>query len=145
MERRLFLAATLASLGARSAGGADLVPVVASFSVLADMTRQIGGPYVNVDSLVGPDGDVHVYEPTPRDLRRVKAARMLVRNGLQLEGWMDRLTEAAGFAGTVVVAANKVMPRTMHEAGGAITVDPHAWQDPRNAVLYVQAIGSGLA
>ena len=119
--------------------------VIASFSILADLVRQIGGDAVAVASLVGPDGDAHVFEPRPKDLRMLLAAGVLVRNGLGLEGWMDRLTETAGFKGTVVVAADKVMPRTMKEESGAIATDPHAWQDPRNTVLYVEAIAAGLA
>jgi zinc/manganese transport system substrate-binding protein len=124
---------------------AEPIKVVASFSILADLVRQIGGNAVSVEALVGPDGDAHVYQPRPQDLRMVMAAKLLVRNGLGLEGWMDRLTGAAGFKGTVVVAAEKVTPRTMKEAGGAIATDPHAWQDPANAMLYVQAIAGGLA
>lgn len=143
MHRRLLLGTiSLAPFAARAAGK---LRVVASFSILADLTRQVGGEAVTVEALVGPDRDVHVYEPRPRDLRLLMAASMLVRNGLGLEGWMDRLTGAADFKGTVVVAANKVTPRTMQEAGGAIATDPHAWQDPRNAILYVQAIAAGLA
>lgn len=146
MDRRRFLAAAaLASLGTRSAAGAQAIPIVASFSVLADLTREVGASHVSVESLVGPNGDVHVYEPTPRDLRAVMRARVLVRNGLGLEGWMDRLTGASGFKGTVVVAAEKVVPRTMKAEGGAVTIDPHAWQDPQNGVLYVAAIAAGLA
>ncbi len=118
--------------------------VVASFSILTDLVRQIGGDAVTVETFVGPDGDVHVYEPRPKDLRTLLAAGLLVRNGLGLEGWMDRLTQAAGFKGRVVVAAEKVVPRTMKENGGTIATDPHAWQDPRNAMLYVQAIADGL-
>jgi zinc/manganese transport system substrate-binding protein len=100
---------------------------------------------VSVDSFVGPDGDAHVYDPRQKDLRTLLAAGLLVRNGLGLEGWMDRLTGAAGFKGKVVIAAESVTPRTMREASGAIATDPHAWQDPRNAILYVQAIATGLA
>jgi zinc/manganese transport system substrate-binding protein len=143
MRRRSFIAALgLAPFAARAAGP---LRVVASFSILGDLTRQVGGNGVAVETLVGPDGDVHVYEPRPKDLRRLMAASVLVRNGLGLEGWMDRLTEAAGFKGKVVVAASSVTPRTMQENGGALTTDPHAWQDPRNGVLYVQAIAAGLA
>ncbi len=118
--------------------------VVASFSILADLVRHVGGDTVAVEALVGPNGDAHVYEPRPKDLRTLLAAGLLVRNGLGLEGWMDRLTQAAGFTGRVVVAAEKIVPRTMTENGGTIATDPHAWQDPRNAVLYVQAITDGL-
>jgi zinc/manganese transport system substrate-binding protein len=143
MRRRSFIAALgLAPFAARAAG---TLRVVASFSILGDLTRQVGGNGVAVETLVGPDGDVHVYEPRPKDLRRLMAASVLVRNGLGLEGWMDRLTGAAGFQGKVVVASDKVTPRTMKEAGGAIATDPHAWQDPGNAILYVRAIADGLA
>jgi zinc/manganese transport system substrate-binding protein len=143
MDRRCFLAALgLAPFAARAAGP---LRVVATFSILGDLTRQVGGDAVSVEALVGPDGDVHVYEPRPKDLRTLLAAGVLVRNGLGLEGWMDRLTGAAGFKGTVVVAAAKVTPRTMKEDGGAIATDPHAWQDPANAILYVQAISAGLS
>ncbi|HBK08852.1 MAG TPA: ABC transporter substrate-binding protein [Acetobacteraceae bacterium] len=142
MLRRTFLAG-LTSIPAAARAAAP-VRVVASFSILADLVRQVGGDAVAVESLVGPDGDAHVYEPRPKDLRTLLAAGLLVRNGLGLEGWMDRLTESAGFKGRVVVAAEKVVPRTMNENGGVLATDPHAWQDPRNAVLYVQAITEGL-
>lgn len=142
MRRRIFLAG-LASLPT-VAQAAPAIRVLASFSILADLVRQVGSEAVEVDSLVGPNGDVHMYEPRPKDLRTLLAAKLLVRNGLGLEGWMDRLTQAAGFQGRVVVAAEKVVPRTMKEDSGAIATDPHAWQDPRNAVLYVQAITQGL-
>jgi zinc/manganese transport system substrate-binding protein len=88
---------------------------------------------------------VHVYEPRPKDLRTLMSAGLLVRNGLGLEGWMDRLTGAAAFKGKIVLAADKVTPRTMKLESGAIATDPHAWQNPRNAVLYVRAIAEGLA
>jgi zinc/manganese transport system substrate-binding protein len=152
MDRRSLVSAlALAPLavGAASrpfaATAAEAATVVASFSILGDLVRQVGGNAVRVESLVGPDEDVHVYDPRPKDLRTLLAARLLVRNGLGLEGWMDRLTDAARFKGTVVVAAEKVTPRTMREGGGVFATDPHAWQDPRNTVLYVQAIADGLA
>jgi zinc/manganese transport system substrate-binding protein len=138
-------AAVSVSLAPLVARAAAPVRVVASFSILGDLTRQVGGDAVHVDALVGPDGDVHVYEPRPKDLRTLMAAGLLVRNGLGLEGWMDRLTGAAGFKGHVVVAAEKVTPRTMKLDGGTVSTDPHAWQDPANAILYVQAIVDGLA
>jgi zinc/manganese transport system substrate-binding protein len=151
MMRRRSLIATFIPCSAAALGLAPFVaraacplPVVASFSILADLARQVGGEFVSVDTLVGPDGDVHVYEPRPRDLRTLMASRLLIRNGLGLEGWMDRLTGAAGFKGGVVVAAGQVIARTMNENSGAIAVDPHAWQDPQNAILYVQAITHGL-
>ncbi|MEA2791611.1 MAG: zinc/manganese transport system substrate-binding protein [Acetobacteraceae bacterium] len=143
MRRRSLIAALgLAPIMARAA---PRLRVVASFSILADLTRQVGGDAVSVEALVGPDGDVHVYDPRPKDLRTLMAASVLVRNGLGLEGWMDRLTAAAGFKGKVVFAAERVTARTMKQDSGAIATDPHAWQNPQNAVLYVQAIADRLA
>jgi zinc/manganese transport system substrate-binding protein len=145
MDRRTFIVSLgLTSLVPFAARAAEPVPVVASFSILADMVRQIGGAAVAVTPLVGPDADAHVYSPRPKDLRTLMAARLLVQNGLGLEGWMVRLIGAAGFKGRVVTVAEKVAPRTMVEAGGAAATDPHAWQDPRNALLYVQTITDGL-
>jgi zinc/manganese transport system substrate-binding protein len=146
MRRRTLIASLgLAGVARFAARAAGPLPVVASFSILADMVRQIGGQAVAVTALVGPDEDVHIYDPRPRDLRTLTEAAVLVRNGLGLEGWMVRLTGSAAFKGLIVTAAGKVVPRTMTETAGAIATDPHAWQDPRNGVLYVQAIADGLA
>jgi zinc/manganese transport system substrate-binding protein len=146
MHRRTLLAAlplTLAGLpGAR---GTPSLRVVATFSVLADMVQTVAGPLAAVTSLVRPDGDVHMYEPRPADVRAVMAAGVLVRNGLGLEGWMARLTKAAAFRGITVTAAETVTPRIVRAESGAMATDPHAWQDPRNAELYVAAIAQGLA
>jgi zinc/manganese transport system substrate-binding protein len=147
MRRRSLIAALgMTPLGMAPLAARAAIPlrVVASFSILADLTRQIGGSAVSVEALVGPDGDVHVYDPRPKDLRTLMQAALLVRNGLGLEGWMDRLTGAAAFKGKVVAAAERVIPRTMKEGGGTIATDPHAWQDPRNAILYVRSITEGL-
>lgn len=142
MRRRTFLAALATAPLAARAGSP--IRVVASFSILADLTQQVGGQDVHVDALVGPDQDVHIYDPRPKDLRTLTEAALLVSNGLGLEGWMDRLTGAADFKGRIVVAAEKVTPRTMKDDGGALATDPHAWQDPRNGILYVHAIADGL-
>ncbi|MEM6634492.1 MAG: zinc ABC transporter substrate-binding protein [Pseudomonadota bacterium] len=82
--------------------------VVASFSILGDMVEQIGGDNVSVTTLVGPDGDAHVYQPTPADARSVSDADVLFVNGLEFEGWLERLAEAASFDGTLVVATTGV-------------------------------------
>ena len=86
------------------------IPVVATFSVLGDMTKRIGGEHVAVTTLVGPDGDAHVYQPTPADARAVSEATILVANGLQFEGWLDRLIDASDFDGMRVVATDGIEP-----------------------------------
>ena len=84
------------------------MPVVATFSILGDMVKRIGGEHVAVTTLVGPDGDTHVYQPTPADARAVSEATILVVNGLQFEGWLDRLIDASDFRGIRVVATEGI-------------------------------------
>src|ERR1700728_3541456 len=69
----------------------DRLNVVASFSILGDFVRNVGGDRVNVTTLVGPDGDVHVYTPPPADAQKVAGAQLLIINGFGLEGWLPRL------------------------------------------------------
>ncbi|KAJ54238.1 ABC transporter substrate-binding protein [Actibacterium mucosum KCTC 23349] len=83
-------------------------PVVATFSILGDMVQRIGGEHIALTTLVGPDGDAHVYQPTPRDAAAVAAAEVLFVNGLEFEGWLERLAEAAPFQGEIVVATNGI-------------------------------------
>jgi len=91
------------------------VPVVATFSILGDMVQRIGGDEVNVTTLVGRNGDTHVYQPTPADAKAVKQASLMFTNGLQFEGWLDRLAESAEFNGTIVVTTDGLDPIAMEE------------------------------
>ena len=148
MRRRSFLYAALIAplllvpVAAHAADGR--LKVVASFSILADIVKNVGGDRVAVTTLVGPDGDAHVFEPTPADAKAVAAAAVVVVNGLGLEGWMERLIQASGYQGPVAVASKGVNSRTMDEDGTAVT-DPHAWQDLGNGRLYVDNIAAALA
>ncbi len=142
MRRRdLILAVTAAPLVARAE---QPLAVVASFSVLGDIVRQIGGDAVAVRTLVPPDGDAHTYQPRPSDLLAIRSARVVVLNGLGIDKWMDRLLASAGGNAVRVTATAAVAVRHMSEDGKTI-VDPHAWQDPRNGALYARAIADGLA
>lgn len=136
------------------------VKAVASFSILGDMVREVGGDRVQVTTLVGPDGDAHVYQPTPADAKSVAAAKIVFVNGLGFEGWMDRLIKSASFKGPVVVATKGVKPLTMAEEDGHGhdhdkhgkaekehehgEIDPHAWQSLKNGEVYVRNIAEGL-
>ena len=84
------------------------IPVVATFSILGNMVAEIGGEHVNVTTLVGPDGDAHVYQPTPKDARSVSEAELMFMNGLEFEGWLERLVKAASFDGSLVVATDGI-------------------------------------
>jgi zinc/manganese transport system substrate-binding protein len=115
------------------------LPVVASFSILGDFVREVGGDAVAVDVIVGPDGDAHVYEPTPADARKISEAKLVFVNGLGFEGWLDRLVTAANGKARIVVASAGIKPRGLE--GGP---DPHAWQDVANARRYVETIRDAL-
>lgn len=113
--------------------------IVASFSILADLISNVGGPSVAVHALVGPNADAHAFEPTPADAKRVANADLVVVNGLNFEGWMPRLLQAAGYRGRLLVATENIVPRRVHGVP-----DPHAWQDLANARVYVDNIRAAL-
>jgi zinc/manganese transport system substrate-binding protein len=114
--------------------------VVASFSIIGDFVRNVGGERVDLTTLVGSDGDVHVYSPTPADASKVADAKLLVINGFGLEGWLPRLLQASGSKATIVTATKGIAPL---KAGS--DTDPHAWQSVVNAEKYVANIADALA
>jgi len=119
------------------------LPVVATFSIVADLARNVGGDRIEVISLVGPNGDAHVYQPSPEDAKNLNAAKLILVNGLGLEGWLDRLIKASGATAPIVVATRGIAPRKMEE-DGKIGLDPHAWQSIPNAEIYVGNIRDAL-
>jgi zinc/manganese transport system substrate-binding protein len=139
LNRRALLLAFALALACSAARADDRLPVVASFSILGDLVRQVGGERVAVTTIVGANGDAHVYEPTPEDGRTLAKAKLVFVNGLGLEGWMDRLIAASRTKAKVVIVSAGVEPR--HGEGGT---DPHAWQDARNAWKYVSMIRDAL-
>lgn len=122
---------------------AKTVDAVASFSVLADIVSQVGGEHVRVTTLVGPDGDPHSYEPTPRDSQALRKADVVFVSGLGMEGWMDRLVTASGYRGKVIVASDGVSTRHMDEDGHSVT-DPHAWNSAHNGAIYARNVMNEL-
>ena len=139
-----------AALAAMLAGGPvtaqERLKVVASFSILADVVKNVGGDRVEVTSLVGPNGDAHVYNPTPADAKKLADAKVVVVNGLGFEGWLSRLIRASGTKAPSVVASNGVKAREKpgardHDHG---RVDPHAWQSVANVKIYASNIRDGL-
>ncbi len=117
----------------------DRLKVVASFSILADFVRNVGGDRVNVTALVGANGDVHVYTPAPTDAKKIADARLVVVNGLGLEGWLPRLLQSSGSKATIVTATEDVTPLKLGSQD-----DPHAWQSVENAKTYVENIRDAL-
>jgi len=153
----LALTATFGLLPTASADQTKPLNVVASFSILANIVEQVGGPHVKVTSLVGADADAHAFNPTPADAKTLAAADLVIVNGLGFEGWLDRLIKASGFKGKPVVASQGVKAiRTKtqghnhgHSHGHSHghnhgSVDPHAWQDLANGRIYALNIQKAL-
>jgi zinc/manganese transport system substrate-binding protein len=136
---RLWLVCLIAMFAAAPSRAQDRLNVVASFSILGDFARNVGGERVSVTTLVGPDGDVHVYTPAPVDAKKIADAKLVIINGLGLEGWLARLTQSAGGKATMITASQGITPRKL----GA-DADPHAWQSVGNARIYVANIRDAL-
>jgi zinc/manganese transport system substrate-binding protein len=117
----------------------DRLNVVASFSILGDFVRNVGGERVGVTTLVGPDGDVHVYTPAPADAKKIADAKLVVINGLGLEGWLPRLVQSSGGKAAMVTASQGITPLKIGS-----DADPHAWQSVANAGIYVANIRDAL-
>lgn len=118
--------------------------VVATFSILGDMVHEIGQDKVDVKTLVGPNQDSHVFEPRPQNAKELAHADLVVVNGLGFEGWLDRLIEASGFKGKILVATKGIHP-LVRTVNGKTTIDPHAWHSLKNAKVYVDNIVKGLS
>jgi zinc/manganese transport system substrate-binding protein len=137
---RLLLCFLVLVGGVLPARAQERVNVVASFSILGDFVGNVGGDRVRVTTLVGPDGDVHVYTPAPADARKVADAKLLVINGLGLEGWLPRLLQSSGSKAPIVTATRGIAPLKI-----GTDADPHAWQSVENARIYVANIRDALA
>jgi zinc/manganese transport system substrate-binding protein len=117
----------------------DHLNVIASFSIIGDFVRNVGGDRIIVTTLVGPNGDVHVYTPAPADARKIADAKLLVVNGLGLEGWLPRLVQSSGSKAVIVTATDGIKPLKTDQAA-----DPHAWQSVVDARIYAANIRDAL-
>jgi zinc/manganese transport system substrate-binding protein len=141
-----------ASLMPAAAQAQDKLKVVATFSILGDLVRNVGGERVELTTFVGPNGDAHVYSPTPADGRRLTEAKIVFTNGLKFEGWIDRLVKSSGTKTTRIEASKGIKPLKEEEEHGHghdhdhghSGLDPHAWQSIANVKTYVANIRDAL-
>jgi zinc/manganese transport system substrate-binding protein len=138
--------------------------VVASFSVLGDMTRQIAGDRIQLRTVAGPNVDAHTFQPRPSDAEALRGATLAVRNGLGFDAWFDRMLRSANWRGPTATTTDGITARRMaahshghghshgqgsggqQQSGQPRTVpDPHAWQDLRLGIRYVRTIAAALA
>lgn len=157
MGRVWFLAGLAAALNLLLAASPSLAQgapatkrnIVASFTILADLAREIGGDRVMVKSLVGPNSDAHVYRATPQDAKSLREADLILVNGLGFEAFLPRLITASGSTARLVTASSGIaVLKDNHgghaHAGGHGAADPHAWQSLQAAKTYISNIRDGL-
>ena len=136
------LAATaLSGCGDGGGGSGSGVTVAATTTQVADFVRNVGGRRVDVHQILKPNADPHEYEPRPSDVKSVADAQLVVRSGGEVDDWLKDVIDNAGGDAPVLTLSEHVRTRT--DDGG--DVDPHWWQDPRNAELAVRAIRDALA
>ncbi|TCV73451.1 manganese/iron transport system substrate-binding protein [Neorhizobium sp. R1-B] len=118
--------------------------VVTTFTVIADMAKNVAGNAADVESITKAGAEIHNYQPTPRDILRARDADLVLRNGLNLEQWFEKFLANLGKVPSVTVS-DGVEPMAI--AGGAYQgkPNPHAWMSPENAVIYVENIRKGLS
>jgi len=163
MRKLIVISLSLALAAFAAPAGADEAPlkVVASFSILGDMVKNVAGARADVTVIVGPDSDAHSFEPGPGHASALAEADLLVINGLGFEPWLVRLASAARSKATYVVASYGVPARLRAEEAHAHAhkddeaedsqpasdgdFDPHAWQNLRNGIIYVRNIAEALA
>lgn len=136
---------------------AEPLKVVASFSIIGDFAKNVGGDRVDVTTLVGPDGDAHVYEPSPADAVSMASAKLVLVNGLHFEGFLQRLVEASASKAAIVELTKGITPIDFkpefaeaeaaeggHEGHNHGSTDPHAFQSVVNAKVYVKNIAEAF-
>ncbi|WP_336278914.1 metal ABC transporter solute-binding protein, Zn/Mn family [Bartonella sp. CB175] len=135
-----------------SAFAHDKIKVVTSFSILADLVKNVGGDHISMTTLIGPNANTHTYEPTPHDAQALKSAHIIFINGLHLEGFIDRLITASGTKALLVEVSAHISPlKTKKQKYGIKgyhhhhnSIDPHAWQTIPNTKIYIQNIATAL-
>jgi ABC-type Zn uptake system ZnuABC Zn-binding protein ZnuA len=118
--------------------------VLTSTTFLADITRNVAGERVTVESLLSPGADPHEYQAVPSDVQKIAKSNVVIVNGLHYDQFMQLLLENAGGTSLVVTASNGLEPRQMKEETGEIVTDPHMWMSPIRVIKYVENIRDGL-
>src|SRR3981081_3062942 len=130
-RRTMIAIACAALLPAAPASAQDKLHVIASFLILGDLGKNVGGERVQVGTLVGPNGNAHVYAPSPGDAKSVADAKLVFVNGLGFEGWLERLVKASGTKAPIIVATKGIKPRERAAERGThpdhVTEGPHPW------------------
>lgn len=139
----MLLSALLTTLIATSCYAAEKFKVVTTFTVIADMVKNVAGDAAEVTSITKPGAEIHEYQPTPGDIKRAQGAQLIMANGLNLERWFERFYQHLDGVPEVIVSAG-VKPIGIGEGPYNGKPNPHAWMSPDNALIYVDNIRDAL-
>lgn len=139
----MLLSALLTTLMTTSSYAAEKFKVVTTFTVIADMVKNVAGDAAEVTSITKPGAEIHEYQPTPGDIKRAQGAQLIMANGLNLERWFERFYQHLDGVPEVIVSAG-VKPIDIGEGPYNGKPNPHAWMSPDNALIYVDNIRDAL-
>ncbi len=125
------------------ATAAEKPKVITTFTVIADIARNVAGDLAEVDSITKPGAEIHNYQPTPRDILKARDADLVLWNGLNLERWFEKFLANLGSVPTAVIS-DGVQPISISGGGYDGKPNPHAWMSPDNALIYVENIRKAL-
>lgn len=139
---RFFLLTFSSILLFYSLKGQEKYKVLATASIFSDMTKNIATDKIEVESIVPIDSDPHLYEPTPKDVQTVKAADLILMNGLGFEGWLKKLIDNSGTSAKIVIITTGI--EAIQNLSYKNTADPHAWMNVQNGLVYIENIKNAL-
>lgn len=139
----LALFSVLLAAATTSAGAAEKFKVVTTFTVIADMTKNVAGDAADVISITRPGAEIHEYQPTPGDIKRAQSAQLILANGMNLELWFQRFYQRLNHVPEVIVTTG-IQPMGISEGPYNGKPNPHAWMSPDNALIYVNNIRDAL-
>jgi len=125
------------------AGHADKKQILTTFTVLADMARNVAGDRADVESITKPGAEIHGYEPTPQDMVRLQKADLVLDNGMNLEKWAEKLYQNVPDVPHVTLT-DGIDPMGISEGPYEGKPNPHAWMSPANALVYTENIEKAL-
>jgi len=141
--RALLLGTLLTTVMTTSSYAAEKFKVVTTFTVIADMVKNVAGEAAEVTSITRPGAEIHEYQPTPGDIKRAQGAQLIMANGLNLERWFERFYQHLSGVPEVIVSSG-VKPIGIGEGPYNGKPNPHAWMSPDNALIYVDNIRDAL-
>lgn len=134
---------SLLALTAMSAQAAEKFKVITTFTVIADMAKNVAGDAADVTSITRPGAEIHEYQPTPGDIKRAQGAQLILANGMNLELWFQRFYQHLNGVPEVIVT-NGITPMGISDGPYNGKPNPHAWMSTANALIYVDNIRDAL-